>query len=473
MLFDAVVFGISMSASADLGLTGGDGGEPFVKDSGLMERSIHDLTYAGVTECGDGSGESKDASKNDDKASSGIRRLLGLKKKPEPNNSDVVPKHTAEDVHGEVEPSTPPAQFVRHVPPPVFADERRSLVQSPPLSMMAASPPSCIRSASPRIPSPASSQIFERNVQESTVVPSELSPAIPSHIQTENLIPPVLEASSLAITDEALDPDEVEIVTHSVHLPAAAATGFNCSMSGSDGFVSSPQSQSFYSTSQSIPMSQSGTHHTRPVSPFRHLSDESNGGASSSHHQHHHHHELEESNYGSLEPGDVKRLSFISFADVVQAEQAESLKESVFLGGLGGTNATASLSSSPSRGGLGAIRGRSSPSPVRSPASLYDHHPSVGGWPQSSSPPSPPRSGAPSLHGFESTGSLGGVTSSSFRGVPASPTTASSLQHGELTIETMRQAVRKTGNSELGTGGPRSQPISPVLRDEFLDPLHR
>jgi hypothetical protein len=44
-------------------------------------------------------------------------------------------------------------------------------------------------SSSPRLHSPASSQIFERNVQED-VLPPQASPQIPSHIITENHIPP-------------------------------------------------------------------------------------------------------------------------------------------------------------------------------------------------------------------------------------------------------------------------------------------
>lgn len=75
------------------------------------------------------------------------------------------------------------------------------------------------RSSSPGLHSPASSQIFERDVQE-----PEPSPAIPAHIKTEDHIPPALDASSLAITDDHLNPDEVEIVMHSAHQPASAVS---------------------------------------------------------------------------------------------------------------------------------------------------------------------------------------------------------------------------------------------------------
>jgi hypothetical protein len=75
------------------------------------------------------------------------------------------------------------------------------------------------RSSSPGLHSPASSQIFERNVQE-----PEPSPAIPAHIKTEDHIPAALDASSLAITDDHLNPDEVEIVMHAAHQPASAVS---------------------------------------------------------------------------------------------------------------------------------------------------------------------------------------------------------------------------------------------------------
>ena len=66
---------------------------------------------------------------------------------------------------------------------------------------------------SPRPHSPASSMIFERNVQEE-IVPSEVSPHFATHVMTEDHIPPALDASADAITNSKLDPDAVEIITH-------------------------------------------------------------------------------------------------------------------------------------------------------------------------------------------------------------------------------------------------------------------
>ncbi|KAK9365242.1 hypothetical protein V1509DRAFT_571392 [Lipomyces kononenkoae] len=60
-----------------------------------------------------------------------------------------------------------------------------------------------------RVSSPASSMIFERHVQD----PVLSSSGVPSHHHSENLIPPVLAASCEALTDESVDPDEVEVVS--------------------------------------------------------------------------------------------------------------------------------------------------------------------------------------------------------------------------------------------------------------------
>jgi hypothetical protein len=87
------------------------------------------------------------------------------------------------------------------------------------------SSPSRLRSNSPLLHSPASSEIFERNVQERVAIASlggdEPAAHIPSHVITEDLIPPALEASAQAITSQSLNPDDVEIVTSSSHQPAA------------------------------------------------------------------------------------------------------------------------------------------------------------------------------------------------------------------------------------------------------------
>jgi len=120
--------------------------------------------------------------------------------------------------------------------------------------------------------------IFERDVQES--LPADTDANIPSHITTEDHIPPVLEASSHAIA-ENVDPDEVEIVTSSIHIPAASAAPPATSAARSPG-----------ASSAALPSSLSDSTVTSSALE----------GASAS---------------------DVRRLSFISFADVVQAEHAE------------------------------------------------------------------------------------------------------------------------------------------------------
>lgn len=222
----------------------------------------------------------------------------------------------------------------------------------------AASPNRLARASSPRHLSPATSQIFERDVSSHT---QELSPAIPSHVQIEDHIPPVLEASSLAITDTHLNPDEVEIVMHAAHQPAL----FNVT-----GSVVGEQPSAFTSHS-----------------------DLGFG----------HEHEDSGSTYGAVDPTDPRRLSFISFADVVHAEHMETGQEFAF-----------GISTAPT-----IIRGRSV-SPDR-----WRH--------------SPPLSGATVTTGLTAVPENGG---SSF---------GSTLQggsHGALTIETMRQTLEKTGSTE-------------------------
>jgi len=214
--------------------------------------------------------------------------------------------------------------------------------------------------------SPASSQIFERNVQEDGLH-ATTSPAIPAHITTENHIPPVLDASSVAITDGHLDPDNVEIVMSSAHQPAAVnVTGNTTGVSEATG---APWSEDLVAHPDS---------------------------------------EDAASNYGALDAADVRRLSFISFADVVHAEQADhsSLRDSVL------------LSSAPSLASPGGAR---SPSPMRSPVS-------------------PVRGGSPSFRTAE----------------PSSPGMSPRLMYShsppaasELTIETLSQSIRKSGSRDL------------------------
>lgn len=259
-------------------------------------------------------------------------------------------------------------------------------LRSPSLSdrqMYAYRQPSSPSAASqvPRLHSPAS-QIFERSVQED-MLPSQASPSIPAHIRTENYIPPVLEASSAAITDEHLDPDSVEIVTHSIHQPAAAAMT-----------SSSTADQSLASSGH---IDQSGFHSFE--------TDE----ASSIH--------------PTVDSTDVRRLSFISFADVVNAEHAENgdllyNRESSLGGGPGHSFAAAR-----------------SPSPLRSPASSHG----LG--------TSPPTSIAASFKGMEITSNNGSRGPGS--PLPMAQSPVSSNFGGELQVETMRQALRRTGSGDL------------------------
>lgn len=260
------------------------------------------------------------------------------------------------------------------------------------------SPAAGLYSSSPRLHSPASSQIFERNVQEE-VLEAQTSPHLPSHIITENHIPPALDASSAAITNQKLDPDDVEIITSSTHQPAAVTiTGAGAEQSMSSSF----------------------------------------------HDDFNHRHALHEdnaSNYGTLDSADVRRLSFVSFADVVHAEQAEHADDVRETASHRGSVQLAGLTSHPS---LSAPR---SPSPMRSPVSSHG----LG--------TSPPTSISASVKGLETSPS---------RGIRAPgsppPTTQSPPLGGELNIETMRQALRKTGSGDLS--GARSQPMSAVGGDD-------
>ena len=258
------------------------------------------------------------------------------------------------------------------------------------------SPGRNIHSSSPRMSSPASSQIFERNVQEDGIYASA-SPAIPAHITTENHIPPVLDSASAAITNDHLDPDSVEIVMHSAHQPAAlavtgAGTGEATGAPWQDDLVAYPD----------------------------------NDDAAS--------------NYGALDSTDVRRLSFISFADVVHAEHVHA-EHADHSGGKDAPHLPSIAAIPPQR-----VVNRS-PSPIRSPASSHG----LGG--------SPSASGSVSFKGHEA------ASASGFRG-PGSPYSAHSPPTGELTIETMRQALRKTGSGDLSGG--RSQPMSAVGGDDGM-----
>ncbi|PHH64231.1 hypothetical protein CDD81_4845 [Ophiocordyceps australis] len=260
-------------------------------------------------------------------------------------------------------------------------------------------------SNSTRVSSPAGSQIFERDVQDSTVLKPS-SPAIPTHIQTENYIPPVLDDASEAITNTKLDPDAVEIVTHTSHLPASV-TVTGAGMGTAPGIGSGS------------PFEQSSSEWAAELASFANRVGLQPDSAS---------------NLGSLDSADVRRLSFISFADVVQAEHTghpatTGSRESIHIAG---------LTSIPS-----AAMNRS-PSPIRSPVSSQG--------PGTSPPTSNP-------------GSMKGVEVSPGRKPLGSPIGSQHTQHSltapnDLNIETMRQALRRTGSADLST--VRSVPHTPV-----------
>ncbi|KAB8295281.1 hypothetical protein EYC80_007189 [Monilinia laxa] len=317
-------------------------------------------------------------------AKSGKRRLFGFGRK----KNDEKTKGKKKD-DGSLVGNAP---LIR--PPQKTPTTTSSPRSSYPYQYPSSPPNRKLFSSSPRVVSPAGSQIFERDVQESTLQPN--SPAIPSHIQTEDHIPPVLDASSQAITNNAIDPDTVEIVMHSSHQPAA--------MSMTAGGIGSNEPGAGMWTDELV---------AHP--------DKDDAA----------------SNYGALDSTDIRRLSFISFADVVQSEHAEHAgnRDSIYIAGL-------SALSSP---GISPSMNRS-PSPVRSPVSSFGFG------------TSPPTSKSASVKGVD----LSPVRKQT--GL-ASPTSLHSPTNGgELTIETMTQAVRKTGSGDLSSG-VRSLPLSPVSYD--------
>jgi hypothetical protein len=350
--------------------------EPFEPKSQKAEKAATESTRGAIAEGGANKPEKKNK----------MRGLFGLgKKKIEepvkaPSRSDPAANAAASSA-GKQARSPPTRQSTT------------SPIQTP-------SSPGRGVSSSPRLASPAGSQIFERDVQEAAHVPN--SPAIPSHIITENYVPPVLDDASQAITDDHLDPDSVEIITHSSHQPAAVAvTGVPDHLSNSwqDDLASS-----------------------LAASDFRPVHDHTDSG----------------SNYGSLDNVDIRRLSFISFADVVQAEHQGHA-------GLGGSRESihlAGLTSLSSAGG-GANR---SPSPIRSPIS-------------SAGAASPPRSKTGSLRGIETSPSRKPLASPVSTNLSMSPSIPAIGLPGEINVETMSQALGRTG-SDLN--GMRSIPTSPV-----------
>ena len=290
----------------------------------------------------------------------------------------------------------------------------------------AASPSRYVRSSSPRLHSPASSLIFERNVQEAPL-PDDLQAAIPHHIQTEDYIPPILEASSHAITDEKLNPDEVEIVMHSAHQPAAETIAHPERAGGLGSGALSPLS-----------LGQGAAADVPALSPPAALSESTTSLDE----------QANQSHYGSLDATDVRRLSFISFADVVQGEHAHD-----------GSHAHNLLPKDLHMSMMSNTSNRS-PSPVRSPASSHGGAGEVN--------LSPPTSGTPSMKGVDIPT---GKQQPAIGAFPASPgslaagTQSPNLGGGELHVETMRQALRKTGSGDLSHA---RSPVSPIERSSAL-----
>ncbi|KAL8675908.1 MAG: hypothetical protein Q9224_000707 [Gallowayella concinna] len=321
----------------------------------------------------------------------GKRRFWGLGKKKDDGNARIKREAAMTS-----QPAIAAAPLPSIQPISPLNSPKRTTMASPPMPTShpygtPASPGRKMSGGSPHIPSPASSQIFERNVQEDGLA-STASPAIPAHITTENHIPPVLDASSVAITDGHLNPDKVEIITHAAHQPASVTV--------------------------------TGSGLGEPAPPFS--QDESAA-----------HQDTDEAapNYGALDAADVRRLSFISFADVVHAEHVAdhaSGRESVPPSGV--------ASIAPLRAG------NRSPSPMRSPLSQHAYS------------SSPPLGGPSSSKGLETSPHRGGRSLGSALPGHSPPT------GGELTIETMRQALRKTGSGDLS--GFRNQPASAVGDDD-------
>lgn len=334
-------------------------------------------------------------------AKTNTRRLFGLGK-TEDTTAEKMDARMEASSDNQFMPSTQAAIAAMHPASP------RAPAHTNPTSpsLHATTSPSRVVQSSPQS-SLDPSTIFERDVQDSSI-PDGLSAAIPSHIQTEDHIPPVLEASSLAITDTRLDPDHVEIVTHSAHQPAAEKVAESAPALHSD---------------INIPLSAHGSQHESFTSAPSHYEGEDST-----------------SNYGTLDPNDVRRLSFISFADVVHAEHADSSgKDSLHHLPLS-TSSLARTQSPPIA---------RSPSPVRSPLSANSQS-------FSHDVTTPPLGSNPT--------SVKGLDMSPGRSPPAGP-----QHHGELTIETMRQALRKTGSGDLGASARErslSQPVSALGEED-------
>lgn len=289
------------------------------------------------------------------------------------------------DREGEIATTLPASPKGYHTDPTMYpispinlSDSSHTLAYTQPLKHLY-DPPSSPGSTSqiiPRIHSPASS-IFERNVQED-ILPAQPSPSIPSHIRTENHIPPVLEASSAAIADDHTDPDHIEIITNNIRSTSAAD-------------APSPQS---------LPSAWPGD--TAVNSSY-------SGKACLLH--------------GVSDTTDLRRLSFISFADVVNAENAETEEH------LSGSDSF-QVGLTPGNTGMATLQNRS-PSPLSSPTFSCGLS------------TSPPTSILASFKGLEA--------SLSHRGVCDTVSPLSLNPSGEISAEAKRKFLKDRRSKEMSS----------------------
>lgn len=340
----------------------------------------------------------------------------GKTQKPRKIKSDIGKKEDSQTMDARVEAGNlPRIGAITSSPSPQRQSDAR---KSPPAPLSpsrlayqptVANSPYQLRASSPRMQSPGNSEIFERNVQEPMSISNmhgEMTPAhIPAHVITEDSIPPALEASAQAITSSSLNPDDVEIVTSSSHQPAAS--GIESSATHADSMSS--HSPPLLYRNQSDETTNSYIHHSGS------LPRAEDDGASS---------------YGQLDPNDVRRLSFISFQDIVQSEQNQHQMVASALGETG------------SRDSLHIHDRAGSPFRApRSPTTAYSQ--SINGV------TTPPKN--------VSINPIASAAESPARSIKlGSP----GSQHGDLNIETMRQALRKTASGDLSGG--RSAGMSPA-----------
>lgn len=377
------------------------------------------------------------------------RRFFGLGKRKDGDKSPSQQAQGAPPASSSDSPSLAPAAPLDIPRAPRSPPQHHSL-------SAAASPArsSRLRSSSPRL-EPDSSSIFERNVQDNTL-PDEIAKdlPIPAHIQTEDHIPPALEASTIAITDDHLGPDEVKIVTHTAHQPAAekvvGAGGGTHTPGASEAGLSpvgglSPIEDTGINIHQSLESSQTLPHHPLSSSSLAQsgafgtlahssTNNSNNDDASSSY-----------AAGGGADAADVRRLSFISFADVVHSEHAEHQHAHAH----GHQHAHGPGRDSAMHMSVHSLHNRS-PSPVlRSPVSSQG----LSG--------SPPTSGAPSMQGLDISGKTGtGQALPLPPGSPGRPGAGGATGQrdgGEIVVETMRQALRRTGSGDLRNAAATSE----------------